>query len=98
MKRVDVVQVARDRIAEIDRMQAEQEAERSKLREFVALAEKLQLGQGQEVGVAVTQLANAMSTPTPVAEIRRRAANILGCRDEPMPLADLCAELVRSAS
>lgn len=97
MVRFDVVQIARDRLAELDRLQEAQDAERSKLREFLTMADQLQ-GAHHEMSVAVEQLARAeaRSKPTPVSEIRKRAAAILEAVDRPMPLAELHNRLTRT--
>lgn len=97
MARVDVVQVARDRLAELDRLQEAQDAERTKLKGFLAVADQLQ-GAHHEVSAAVEELARAeaKSKPTPVAEIKKRAAAILASMDRPMPLSDLHVALVRT--
>ena len=98
-KRVDVVQAAKDRIAEIDALQAQQDAERAKLNDFLAMAEKLALGEN-EVASAVAELASAtISGPartTPVREIKARAAAIISAVGRPMPLGDLYQSLVRA--
>jgi hypothetical protein len=92
----DVVQAAVKELADLDAKQAQIDARRAKLHEFLAMAEQLGApAPSTEVGSAVAQLAAAQS-PTPVAEIRKRAAAILASVGRPMPLSELHNALLRA--
>lgn len=96
MKSIDVVQVAIDRLSELDGMQSELDAERAKLLDFLAMAEKLGADQSG-VADAVAKLAISIpGPPTAIGEIRKRAAAIIGALNKPVPLGELYNALVRS--
>src|SRR5262245_60000632 len=91
---VDVVQAAMQELADLDAKQAQIDARRAKLHEFLVVAEQLGAPPLSEIGSAVAQL--AVQPPTPVAEIRKRAVAILSSVDRPMQLAELHTALIRA--